>query len=171
MVKTGRAFEDWTLNSSAESNGHEHVPLSGGLHDLRWYWLHLSDSRFTTLTWNYSCNQIKGVSSVSIQFVCYSGVLVTLIVLNIDMLAYIHTWGIRSDIFYFSFVFVCYEVVAFLILVCSRYVLECSNCNVIYRSRQHWFGNVDPEHSGVLKARVRHIWPGVMVCNVVVVAW
>ncbi|XP_039624056.1 zinc finger FYVE domain-containing protein 1 [Polypterus senegalus] len=41
----------------------------------------------------------------------------------------------------------------------SGYVLECSNCGIIYRSRQYWMGNQDPE-SSVVRSEVRHVWPG-----------
>ncbi|KAL8583835.1 hypothetical protein ACOMHN_040304 [Nucella lapillus] len=41
--------------------------------------------------------------------------------------------------------------------VISGYVLECSTCGVIYRSRQHWYGNPEPE--SVVLVEVRHIWP------------
>jgi len=41
----------------------------------------------------------------------------------------------------------------------SGYVLECVNCGVIYRSRQHWYGNVEPERTGVVQTRIRHVWP------------
>ena len=40
-----------------------------------------------------------------------------------------------------------------------RYVLECGTCGVIYRSRQHWYGNPGPE--GIVMEEVRHIWPEV----------
>ncbi|KAK7505474.1 hypothetical protein BaRGS_00003219 [Batillaria attramentaria] len=39
----------------------------------------------------------------------------------------------------------------------SGYVLECSACGVIYRSRERWFGNLDPESQVLVE--VRHIWP------------
>ena len=41
-----------------------------------------------------------------------------------------------------------------------RYVLECPNCGIIFRSRQFWYGNVDPERS-VVRTEIRHVWPGV----------
>lgn len=41
-----------------------------------------------------------------------------------------------------------------------RYVLECASCGVIYRSRQFWMGNQDPE-SGVVRSEVKHVWEGV----------
>lgn len=40
------------------------------------------------------------------------------------------------------------------------YVLECASCGVIYRSRQYWVGNQDPE-SGVVRSEVKHVWEGV----------
>ncbi|KAK7103992.1 zinc finger FYVE domain-containing protein 1-like isoform X2 [Littorina saxatilis] len=39
----------------------------------------------------------------------------------------------------------------------SGYVLECPTCGVIYRSRQHWYGNPDPE--SMVQVEVRHLWP------------
>lgn len=42
----------------------------------------------------------------------------------------------------------------------GSYVLECSYCGVIYRSRQHWYGNVDPEKT-VVRTEIRHVWPDV----------
>ncbi|XP_072130601.1 zinc finger FYVE domain-containing protein 1 [Mobula birostris] len=39
----------------------------------------------------------------------------------------------------------------------SGYVLECPNCGIIYRSRQYWIGNQDPEGS-VVRAELRHVW-------------
>uniref|UniRef100_A0A667Y8G2 Si:ch211-11n16.2 n=1 Tax=Myripristis murdjan TaxID=586833 RepID=A0A667Y8G2_9TELE len=41
----------------------------------------------------------------------------------------------------------------------SGYVLECSTCGVIYRSRQYWMGNQDPE-SSVVRPEVKHVWEG-----------
>ena len=41
-----------------------------------------------------------------------------------------------------------------------RYVLECVECGVIYRSRQYWFGNDDPVKT-VVRTELRHAWPGV----------
>ena len=49
-------------------------------------------------------------------------------------------------------------------LVC-RYVLECCNCGVIYKSRQYWYGNQDPEKS-VVRTEIRHVWPGVCLYRV-----
>jgi len=43
----------------------------------------------------------------------------------------------------------------------SGYVLECQKCGVIYRSRQQWYGNTDPEYQGVVHTEVAHVWPGV----------
>ena len=43
----------------------------------------------------------------------------------------------------------------------SGYVLECQRCGVIYRSRQQWYGNTDPEHLGVVHTEIAHVWPGV----------
>lgn len=39
----------------------------------------------------------------------------------------------------------------------AGYVLECPTCGVIYRSRERWFGNLDPESQVLVE--VRHIWP------------
>ncbi|XP_074601451.1 zinc finger FYVE domain-containing protein 1-like isoform X2 [Brevipalpus obovatus] len=41
----------------------------------------------------------------------------------------------------------------------SGYVLECSRCGIIYRSRQYWYGNKDPLETCV-KTEVHHVWPG-----------
>lgn len=41
-----------------------------------------------------------------------------------------------------------------------RYVIECPNCGVIYRSRQYWYGNQDPVET-VVRTEIQHIWPGV----------
>ncbi|XP_007234581.2 zinc finger FYVE domain-containing protein 1 [Astyanax mexicanus] len=41
----------------------------------------------------------------------------------------------------------------------SGYVLECPNCGIIYRSRQYWMGNQDPE-SSVVRPEVKHVWMG-----------
>lgn len=41
-----------------------------------------------------------------------------------------------------------------------RYVIECPNCGVIYRSRQYWYGNQDPVDT-VVRTEIHHIWPGV----------
>ncbi|XP_076138483.1 zinc finger FYVE domain-containing protein 1 [Alosa pseudoharengus] len=41
----------------------------------------------------------------------------------------------------------------------SGYVLECPTCGIIYRSRQYWMGNQDPEGS-VVRTEVKHVWPG-----------
>ncbi|XP_072346122.1 zinc finger FYVE domain-containing protein 1 isoform X1 [Scyliorhinus torazame] len=41
----------------------------------------------------------------------------------------------------------------------SGYVLECPTCGIIYRSRQHWIGNQDPEGS-VVRPELRHVWLG-----------
>lgn len=41
-----------------------------------------------------------------------------------------------------------------------RYVIECPNCGVIYRSRQFWYGNQDPVDT-VVRTEIQHVWPGV----------
>uniref|UniRef100_A0A673IDQ2 Zinc finger FYVE domain-containing protein 1-like n=1 Tax=Sinocyclocheilus rhinocerous TaxID=307959 RepID=A0A673IDQ2_9TELE len=40
-----------------------------------------------------------------------------------------------------------------------NYVLECPSCGIIYRSRQYWMGNQDPE-SSVVRPEVKHVWQG-----------
>lgn len=40
----------------------------------------------------------------------------------------------------------------------SGYVLECPHHGVIYRSRQYWYGNPEPE--SVVRTELRHIWSG-----------
>ncbi|KAL3266228.1 hypothetical protein HHI36_010409 [Cryptolaemus montrouzieri] len=44
--------------------------------------------------------------------------------------------------------------------VWSGYVISCKKCGEIYRSRQHWYGNKDPEECAVIPEIV-HVWPGV----------
>ncbi|KAM4608071.1 zinc finger FYVE domain-containing protein 1-like [Discoglossus pictus] len=39
----------------------------------------------------------------------------------------------------------------------SGYVLECRVCGIIYRSRQYWYGNRDPDGS-IVRQEVRHVW-------------
>jgi len=43
----------------------------------------------------------------------------------------------------------------------SGFVLECQKCGVIYRSRQQWYGNTDPEAQGIVHTEIAHVWPGV----------
>lgn len=45
-----------------------------------------------------------------------------------------------------------------------RYVIECPNCSVIYRSRQYWYGNQDPVDT-VVRTEIQHVWPGVSKIN------
>lgn len=45
-------------------------------------------------------------------------------------------------------------------LLFRRYVIECPNCGVVYRSRQYWFGNQDPVDT-VVRTEIVHVWPGV----------
>lgn len=33
--------------------------------------------------------------------------------------------------------------------VLAGYVLECRDCGIIYKSRQHWYGNRDPTETEV----------------------
>ncbi|GIY16525.1 zinc finger FYVE domain-containing protein 1 [Caerostris darwini] len=42
--------------------------------------------------------------------------------------------------------------------VWSGYVLECSKCGIIYRSRQYWYGNQNPCQSSV-RTEICHVWP------------
>lgn len=49
---------------------------------------------------------------------------------------------------------------SYLNYVWSGYVIECPKHGEIYRSRQHWFGNKDPEDSAV-RMEISHVWPGV----------
>ncbi|XP_040577741.1 zinc finger FYVE domain-containing protein 1 [Lepeophtheirus salmonis] len=44
--------------------------------------------------------------------------------------------------------------------VWSGFVLECSSCGVIYRSRQLWYGNQTPESLSIIQSEISHIWPG-----------
>lgn len=53
-----------------------------------------------------------------------------------------------------------YETKRSVILSSFRYVIECPNCAVIYRSRQYWYGNQDPVET-VVRTEIQHIWPGV----------
>ncbi|KAK6998031.1 Zinc finger FYVE domain-containing protein 1 [Biomphalaria glabrata] len=39
----------------------------------------------------------------------------------------------------------------------SGYVYECPNCGIIYRSREHWYGNEEEEKA--LHVEYRHVWP------------
>ena len=38
--------------------------------------------------------------------------------------------------------------------VMAGYVLECRDCGVIYKSRQHWYGNRDPTETEVNKSNL-----------------
>ena len=40
----------------------------------------------------------------------------------------------------------------------SGYVLECPHHGIIFRSRQYWYGNPDPE--SVVRTELKHIWSG-----------
>jgi zinc finger FYVE domain-containing protein 1 len=42
----------------------------------------------------------------------------------------------------------------------ARYVIECPYCGEIYRSRQYWYGNKNPEDAAV-RPEIQHVWPGV----------
>lgn len=48
---------------------------------------------------------------------------------------------------------------SYLNFVWSGYVIECEKCGEIYRSRQHWYGNKNPEEIAV-QLEIVHIWPG-----------
>ena len=49
-----------------------------------------------------------------------------------------------------------------------RYVIECKHCGVIFRSRQHWYGNPEPEQKAV-KTENKHVWPEVRSVSVYVI--
>lgn len=57
-----------------------------------------------------------------------------------------------------AYVFFSFIKESFLCVI--RYVIECPNCGVIYRSRQYWYGNQDPVDT-VVRTEIHHIWPGV----------
>lgn len=40
----------------------------------------------------------------------------------------------------------------------AGYLLECSKCGIIYRSRQYWYGNKDPWEACV-RTEICHVWP------------
>jgi len=42
----------------------------------------------------------------------------------------------------------------------DSYVIECPYCGEIYRSRQYWYGNKNPEDAAV-RTEIQHVWPGV----------
>jgi zinc finger FYVE domain-containing protein 1 len=48
----------------------------------------------------------------------------------------------------------------------SGYILECSRCGIIYRSRQYWYGNKDTLEACVRK-EIHHVWPG--VCSTIII--
>ncbi|CAH1183817.1 unnamed protein product [Ceutorhynchus assimilis] len=52
-----------------------------------------------------------------------------------------------------------YSWSSYLNFVWSGYLIECPKCGEIYRSRQHWYGNKNPEDDAVQLETV-HIWPG-----------
>lgn len=39
----------------------------------------------------------------------------------------------------------------------SGYTIECPNCGEIYRSRQYWYGNRNPEEVAIRK-KITHVW-------------
>ncbi|XP_053329072.1 zinc finger FYVE domain-containing protein 1-like [Spea bombifrons] len=46
----------------------------------------------------------------------------------------------------------------------AGYVLECRVCGIIYRSRQYWYGNRDPDGS-IVRQEVRHVWSETDSCS------
>lgn len=44
----------------------------------------------------------------------------------------------------------------------SGYIIECPRCGEIYRSRQYWYGNKDPEEIAIRK-KITHIWSTVSI--------
>ena len=42
----------------------------------------------------------------------------------------------------------------------TGYVLECGTCGVIFKSRENWFDNAEPDKCGVVHTSVCHMWPG-----------
>ncbi|KAK3743024.1 hypothetical protein QZH41_009283, partial [Actinostola sp. cb2023] len=41
----------------------------------------------------------------------------------------------------------------------SGHILECSECGVIFKSREYWYGNRDPVET-VVRPEIKHVWPG-----------
>lgn len=54
--------------------------------------------------------------------------------------------------------------VGFAKLAWSGSVIECRTCGPIYRSRQHWYGNRNPEDYAV-QSEIVHVWKGVNMFN------
>lgn len=52
------------------------------------------------------------------------------------------------------------QLINIMFSILIRFVLECPHCGVIYRSRQYWYGNQEPEMDAV-RTEIRHVWPGV----------
>ncbi|XP_011308118.1 zinc finger FYVE domain-containing protein 1-like [Fopius arisanus] len=46
----------------------------------------------------------------------------------------------------------------------SGYVIECPKCGEIYRSRQYWYGNKNPEEAAV-RTEITHVWNVTAVTN------
>lgn len=46
----------------------------------------------------------------------------------------------------------------------SGYVIECPKCGEIYRSRQYWYGNKNPEEAAV-RTEITHVWNATSVSN------
>lgn len=44
----------------------------------------------------------------------------------------------------------------------AGYVIECPQCGEIYRSRQYWYGNKNPEDVSV-RSEITHVWSTVSV--------
>lgn len=55
------------------------------------------------------------------------------------------------------------------ICIPCRYVIECPNCGVVYRSRQYWFGNQDPVET-VVRTEIVHAWPGVRAVLLIILS-
>lgn len=68
-------------------------------------------------------------------------------------------FSLHPSLLPFSSLGACSSDQLFFLLDC-RYVIECPNCGVVYRSRQYWFGNQDPVDT-VVRTEIVHIWPGV----------
>ena len=50
--------------------------------------------------------------------------------------------------------------------VWTGYVLECTNCGVIYQSRAKWYANAEAENMSVVQTEIHHIWPGTRTLQV-----
>ena len=61
----------------------------------------------------------------------------------------------------------CYVILLPLPNCSHRYVIECKHCGIIFRSRQHWYGNLEPEQKAI-KTENKHVWPEVRRVSVYV---